>query len=161
MADRLLLTLLITIVLIIAYRTLRGYSLQKRTGLGLELDDYHIGRPAILYFTTPSCVPCRSIQRPALNEVEELFGDDIQIIEVNALSQPRLADKWGVLSVPTTFIIDGQGRPRRVNNGVAKAEKLIHQLVEFLDDVSIITNDVAQIGETLQSKPLRTGRDPS
>lgn len=144
MADRLLLTLLITIVLFVAFRTLKGYSLQKRTGLGLELEGYRPGRPAILYFTTPGCVPCRTIQRPALNTVEEIFGDDIQIIEVNALSHSRLADRWGVLSVPTTFIIDGQGQPRRVNNGVAKAEKLIHQLVEFSDSVPIITDDVAR-----------------
>jgi len=35
-----------------------------------------------------------------------------------------------VLSVPTTFIIDSQGRPRRVNHGVASAEKLLNQIEE-------------------------------
>jgi len=56
--------------------------------------------------------------------------DTIQVIEVDASVQPELANYWGVLSVPTTFIIDSRGRPRRVNHGVASAEKLLNQIEE-------------------------------
>jgi hypothetical protein len=58
------------------------------------------------------------------------MGGLIQVIEVDAAAQPELADYWGVLSVPTTFIIDARGRPRRVNHGVASAEKLERQIEE-------------------------------
>lgn len=100
----------------------------KNKRLGLESID--LGLPAILYFTTPSCVPCKTVQRPALVRLRERLGNSIQVIEVDALARPEVADYWGVLSVPTTFIIDSRGRPRRVNHGVASAEKLQMQLDE-------------------------------
>jgi hypothetical protein len=39
-----------------------------------------------------------------------------------------VADYWGVLSAPTTFIIDARGQPRAVNHGLASMEKLLRQL---------------------------------
>ncbi|MCE1255748.1 MAG: thioredoxin family protein [Anaerolineae bacterium] len=86
------------------------------------------GTPAILFFTTPDCVPCKTMQHPAIEKVKIKLGQRLQIIEVNASEQPGLAEQWGVLSVPTTFILDSQGAPRHVNHGVTAAEKLIQQL---------------------------------
>ncbi|HJW89863.1 MAG TPA: thioredoxin family protein [Anaerolineales bacterium] len=102
----------------------------RARGRRLGLEAIRPGIPAILYFTTPSCAPCMTVQRPALLRLVESLAEQIQVIEVDASAQPHLADYWGVLSVPTTFIIDSQGRPRRVNHGVAGAEKLSRQLEE-------------------------------
>jgi thiol-disulfide isomerase/thioredoxin len=86
------------------------------------------GVPAILYFTSPTCAPCKMQQRPAIQRLLNELGDGVQVIEVDALEQPDAADRWGVLSIPTTFILDGQGQPREINYGVARVEKLKHQL---------------------------------
>ncbi len=96
-----------------------------------NLDALRPGKPAILYFTTPDCAPCKTIQRPALRDVQGRMGDRLQIIEVNAYEQPGLAKEWGVLSVPTTFIIDASGRPRHVNHGVTPADRLIEQVDKY------------------------------
>lgn len=128
--QRLFTALAIAGGLILAFRLGRRYSLQNKARRALELDEYQLGRPAILYFTTPGCVPCRTIQRPALAQIQELWNDDLQIITIDALDRPRMADHWGVLSVPTTFIIDPQGQPRTVNHGVTRAEILMRQLEE-------------------------------
>lgn len=89
------------------------------------------GIPGILYFTTPDCAPCRTQQRPALEQLKAKLGvDGVQVIEVNAAAQPELADFWGVLSVPTTFIIDSSGQPRRLNHGVQSAGALQNQIQE-------------------------------
>lgn len=85
-------------------------------------------KPVIVYFTTPDCVPCKTVQRPALNQLVSLLGDKLQVIEIDATQRPDLAKQWGVLSVPTTFLLDARGEARYVNNGVARAEKLMEQL---------------------------------
>lgn len=85
-------------------------------------------KPVLVYFTTPDCAPCKTIQRPAIDRVLHLLGENLQVIEIDATQRPDLAKVWGVLSVPTTFVLDARGEARYVNNGVARAEKLIQQL---------------------------------
>ena len=83
--------------------------------------------PILLYFTTPTCAPCKTIQRPAIQQIKEYLGEKIQIIEIDALAQPDVANTWGVMSVPTTFLIDVKGQPRHVNHGITNADKLLKQ----------------------------------
>lgn len=85
-------------------------------------------KPVIVYFTTPDCVPCKTVQRPAIDRVSDLFGEKLQVVEIDAYERPDLAKVWGVMSVPTTFLLDSHGEARYVNNGVARAEKLMEQL---------------------------------
>jgi thiol-disulfide isomerase/thioredoxin len=88
------------------------------------------GRAAILYFTTPECVTCKTFQRPQLRRLEGMLGDKVQVVEVDAQARPELASQWGVLSVPTTFILDETGQPRHVNHGAVPAEKLAEQVYD-------------------------------
>lgn len=90
-------------------------------------------KPVIVYFTTPDCAPCKTVQRPALNRVTQLLGDSLEVVEIDATQRPDLAQKWGVMSVPTTFLLDARGEARYVNNGVTRAEKLMEQLQTFSD----------------------------
>jgi thiol-disulfide isomerase/thioredoxin len=90
------------------------------------LESIKQGIPAIVYFTTPQCIPCQTIQRPALITVERELG--VQVVKIDATQDPDAAERWGVMSVPTTFILDSTGRTRDVNNGVADANKLKRQL---------------------------------
>lgn len=85
-------------------------------------------KPVIVYFTTPDCVPCKTIQRPALDKIKTLLGERLQVIEIDASKRPDLAKSWGVMSVPTTFLLDAHGEARYVNNGVARVEKLMEQV---------------------------------
>ena len=85
-------------------------------------------KPVLVYFTTPDCVPCRTVQRPAINQVTTLLGEKLHVIEIDATERPDLAKVWGVMSVPTTFLLDEHGEARYVNNGVARAEKLMEQI---------------------------------
>ena len=94
----------------------------------LTLMDGLPNKPVIVYFTTPDCIPCKTIQRPALSQLSSILGDRLQVIEIDATQRPDLASKWGVMSVPTTFLLDARGEARYVNNGVARVEKLMEQL---------------------------------
>jgi len=113
---------------LLLYRLVSWLIVSRAQEKAHALADFHRGIPAILYFTSPDCVPCRTVQRPALRKVQEQMGDRLQVIEVNTYEQPEMAREWGVLSLPTTFIIDASGKPRHVNYGVTPAGKLIEQL---------------------------------
>ena len=82
------------------------------------------GKVGLLCFTTPDCAPCQTVQAPALQTLQAEMGDSLQVILIDALARPDLADHWGVLSVPTTFVIDREGRVRGVNHGAARAGRL-------------------------------------
>ena len=65
-------------------------------------------KPVLVYFTTPDCAPCKTVQRPAIDRVSNLLGEKLQVIEIDATERPDLAKTWGVMSVPTTFVLDAQ-----------------------------------------------------
>jgi thioredoxin-like negative regulator of GroEL len=69
------------------------------------------------------------LQKPALEKLSDAFGRRLQIIEVDVVERPDLASAWGVLSLPTTFIIDALGQARGVNMGVASTNRLKRQLL--------------------------------
>ena len=125
-----------TLIIALGIGLYRGWNrwqlnrLSRRRATAPGLEKLRPGLPAILYFTTPDCVPCRTAQRPALERLKAEMAGGVQVLEVDAGAQPVVADYWGVLSVPTTFIIDPAGRPRRVNHGVTSKEKLKQQLEE-------------------------------
>jgi thiol-disulfide isomerase/thioredoxin len=85
-------------------------------------------KPVLVYFTTPDCAPCKTVQRPAIDQVSNLLGEKLQVIEIDAYERPDLAKVWGVISVPTTFLLDAHGEARYVNNGVTRANKLMEQI---------------------------------
>jgi thioredoxin-like negative regulator of GroEL len=72
------------------------------------------------------------MQRPAIQRLIELTGKGLQVVEIDASARPEVASQWGVLSVPTTFVIDASGQARHVNHGVASTEKLLRQLNDIL-----------------------------
>lgn len=113
---------------VLLYILLRSRVLAKARRNSRTLERFERGLPGIVYFTTPDCGACKTVQRPALSALRERLQSSLQIIEVDAAERPDLARAWSVLTVPTTFILDREGRPRHVNQGVASAEKLASQL---------------------------------
>jgi thiol-disulfide isomerase/thioredoxin len=87
------------------------------------------GIPAVIYFWSEICGPCQTAQKPALKQLQAALGKQgVQIVAVNALEEPDIADGWGVLGLPTTFIVDPSGQVRGVNHGVVRVEKLLQQI---------------------------------
>ena len=129
---RLLLALLILLSGVLLYRGVNSLTLRRARVRVPGLERLRPGVPVLLYFTTPTCAPCKTVQRPAIERLQERIGEGLEVVEVDASSQPELASQWGVLSVPTTFIIDAQGNPRYVNHGVAPLEKLQRQYAEII-----------------------------
>jgi thiol-disulfide isomerase/thioredoxin len=108
---------------------LYNWTLKFRTrSLFADLDPKRPGAFILVYFTTPTCIPCKTVQRPAIQKLSQMLGNALQVVEIDAAERPKLADRWGVMSVPTTFLFDPSGRLRHVNHGVTRAEKLLIQI---------------------------------
>ena len=129
---RLLVAMGILLAGMILYRAINSLTLRRARSRVPGLERRRLGVPVLLYFTTPTCAPCKTVQRPAIERLQERIGEGLEVVEVDASSQPELASQWGVLSVPTTFIIDAQGNPRYVNHGVAPLDKLQRQFAEII-----------------------------
>ncbi|MGQ0571673.1 MAG: thioredoxin family protein [Armatimonadota bacterium] len=84
-------------------------------------------RALVLAFTTPECVPCKTVQRPALDTLEQRYPGRVVIGEVNALDEPNLAARFAILTVPSTVVISQDGRIRAINIGTATTEQLAAQ----------------------------------
>ena len=108
-----------------------NWILSRRASSGLlaDLGVHSLGTFLIVYFSTPSCAPCKTVQRPALERVVSIMEGAVQVVEIDASQKPDLANRWGVLSAPTTYIVDPHGKIRFINHGIAKTEKLLTQLL--------------------------------
>jgi thioredoxin-like negative regulator of GroEL len=113
-------------------RSIRGEEIWQ--ALGTTPD----GRPAVVAFSTPSCAACHTAQRPALAQLESRAGGAVRVIEVDAAERPEVARRFGVLTVPTTAILDPTGGVTAMNNGFAPTDRL-----------------AAQLGLSLSGEPLR------
>jgi thiol-disulfide isomerase/thioredoxin len=133
---RSLLAIAIIVIGVVGYWLINQRLLVRAKSNIFTLFNQLPNKPVIVYFTTPDCAPCKTVQRPALSRVMQLLGDGLEVVEIDAIQRPDLAKQWGVMSVPTTFLLDARGEARYVNNGVTRAEKLMEQ-IETLSDYSI------------------------
>ncbi len=135
MLERALLSIVLIVIGTVGWVIFNRLSVRSAARMAVQhagdpaLNSLQTGIPAILYFTTPTCAPCRTLQRPALDQLKTALGaDQVQVLQIDATEQPDLADRWGVFSAPTTFILDSSLTPRLVNRGVASFETLKNQI---------------------------------
>ena len=126
--DRLLAFSLVAAVLAVSWAGLawRSWRFRRRTAADLLVNS----RPLVLAFSTPDCVPCKTIQKPALEELQRRYQDRVNIREVDALAQPELAGRFGILTVPSTVVVGARGDVLAINHGAADWEKIAQFLPE-------------------------------
>jgi thioredoxin 1 len=86
--------------------------------------------PAILFFSGDACSICHTAQRPALDRLTPELGDRIPVREIDVAEESGLARRFGVLTLPTTIVLDREGRTVAVNAGFAPTSLLHEQLVQ-------------------------------
>jgi thioredoxin 1 len=71
----------------------------------MRVDEYEerirtAGRPLLVEFWAPWCIPCRMMS-PVLTAMKEKFAGEVDLLRVNADESPELIRKLGVLGIPT------------------------------------------------------------
>jgi thioredoxin-like negative regulator of GroEL len=116
--------------LVLAALALRTGQARQRRHLVGNVVDAPVDGPAILFFTGQACTICHTAQRPALERLAPELRGRVAVREVDVAAEPTLAQRFRVMSLPTTVVLDAEGRARAVNAGFAPAPKLQRQLVE-------------------------------
>lgn len=129
-ADRLVVLVLVASGLALVWLGLRWRSARYRQPNARDLlTRLGVSRPPlVLAFTTPECVPCRTMQRPALAELRRRYPERFEVREVDATVMPELAERFGLMTVPSTVVIDARGRVLAINHGLTRWPKLAGQL---------------------------------
>jgi thiol-disulfide isomerase/thioredoxin len=86
--------------------------------------------PTVVHFSAVWCGPCAAVRRV----VNQVCGDlpDVAHVEIDMDANPVAARRLSVLSLPTTFVFDADGRQRYRTAGVPKAADLRSKLVPLL-----------------------------
>lgn len=85
--------------------------------------------PRLLYFGSKTCGDCIA-QGHYLARLDGPFQAFIEPIDVE--QSPELAQQYGIMTLPTTILIDDLGNVRYINPGLANPFKLTRQLNEVL-----------------------------
>ncbi|MCD8362644.1 MAG: thioredoxin family protein [Lachnospiraceae bacterium] len=81
-------------------------ELKKITGDNFQTEVTEAGMPVLLDFYADWCGPCKA-QHPILMEAAE-EACDVKFCMVNVDEEPRLAERFGVLNLPTMLIMNGE-----------------------------------------------------
>jgi thiol-disulfide isomerase/thioredoxin len=124
----------------LAVAVVAGLLVNRRSGkvresfdtLAQDTADLGLSRtgPTVVHFSAAWCGPCAAVRRV----VNEVCGDlpDVTHVEIDMDANPAAARRLSVLSLPTTFIFDADGRQRYRSAGVPKAADLRTALVPLL-----------------------------
>lgn len=131
MLERLIITIAIIGLFVLAYLWFKQSRLkraqQQASTSDPLLSSLTAGQPAILYFTADWCGACKLHQRPALQQLQS-EQPDLKVVMIDVDAQLDDAKRWGVLSLPTTIVLDSNHVPIAVNHGAVSAHKLSQQL---------------------------------
>jgi len=134
MAERIVLVVVIATVVCAAVIVVQRLSARRIAALQAMGPDWRAlgaepdGRRTLIAFSTPSCAACHQAQTPAI-EVAFRQLDGVRLIRVDAARQPEAARAFGILTVPSTVVLDAEGEHIvAVNQGFAPSAQLVQQL---------------------------------
>ncbi len=133
---------LVAVVVALAAAAIIGWLMTRRAGkvqatdpkasdavdtsdLGLSADG-----PTVVHFSASWCGPCAQVRRVVDQVCDDL--DQVAHVEIDMDANPGAARRLSVLSLPTTFIFDADGRQRYRTAGVPKADDLRSALAPLL-----------------------------
>ncbi len=87
---------------------------------------FHSSIPVILDFYSDSCMPCRVIA-PILDDISNEYSNKIKVCKLNINEYSDVAEKYGVMAVPTLMYIKN-GREINRTIGLIEKEEILRMI---------------------------------
>jgi thioredoxin 1 len=120
----------VTRVKIFIYYSLTNFIMADLTLTSANFDEETKEGVILVDFWAPWCGPCQSMM-PIVEEVTTDFEGKAKVGKVNIDEQPELAQKFGVMSIPT-FKVLKDGEELASITGAVDKEKLVEELNKAL-----------------------------
>lgn len=131
MFERILISLALIILLLAAYGLFQARHRVRAQKAVRRQPIMANGQPSLLYFWSDDCAPCVT-QAQFLRQLPEQVREQVRVEKIDAEKEPEMAAIYGVFTLPTTMLVDGQGSVRHVNYGLTDVRKLTGQLENIL-----------------------------
>lgn len=102
-------------------------SAQALTGEMLEQEVMNSRSTVLIDFWAEWCGPCRMIA-PIIDEIADMNLANVKVFKVNVDSEPELAGKFGIMSIPTLVVMKC-GKRIATAIGVKSKQDIINMLV--------------------------------
>ena len=82
--------------------------------------------PVLVDFWAPWCGPCRAVA-PVLDQIAAEYAGRLTVAKVNVDEEPRIAEMFGIRSIPTLVVLHGR-EVVAVTMGAAPKSELVRVL---------------------------------
>lgn len=101
-------------------------SVLKITSENFESEVMQADKPVLLDFWASWCMPCKMLS-PTIDEIAGEVEQRVKVGKVNVDEEPKLAQKFNVMSIPTLVIIK-DGKVQSTSVGVRSKQEILGML---------------------------------
>jgi thioredoxin 1 len=87
-------------------------------------------KPVIVDYWAEWCAPCRMVA-PVLEEIAQEHGDKLEVVKLNIDENPEIAQRYGIMQIPTLGVFSGGEVVKQIIGAKPKAA-LLSELSEFI-----------------------------
>ena len=87
-------------------------------------------KPVVVDYWAEWCGPCRMVS-PVLEEIASENAEKIQVVKLNIDENPSVAQKYGIMAIPTMNVFSG-GQVVKQIVGAKPKSALLRELAEFI-----------------------------